>query len=558
MLPLNQALAAASAALQRGDIAAARVALASHTHPKALHLSAIVENAAGNHANALSLLEKAANSDPNDPEIANHQGLFSRAGGDSSAAEAAFRRALALKPDFLHAGAQLGSLLSEQERWDDAREHYSKLLKRIPGDPSLRHGLAMAWLNEGRADDAEREFDTLIREGVDRPPVRFMRGRARLEQGRTEEALEDLRRAHGGEPSDTTLKALAAAVYMSGDEAGFRTLIDESAGNPLLVTTAAELKRQSGDPEGAASMLDVSRRQHHLPPESWIVSATALIDANRPEAAERAARACLDEAPGNRIILGSLISALLMQGKADEALSMARNMRVEEPDGQHWIAYEATALRLLGSDEYDSLVDLDRFVRPYSLPVPDGFDSIEDFNAAFLEALDRWHTYKLRPLDQSLRDGTQTPRDLTSIDDPVIQAFVQALDEPIRQYMSDVGTGAEHPLTARNSGDYRITGCWSVRLKGGGWHVNHVHPEGWISSAYYVTVPEETRGGEGKGGWIKFGEPPFETVPPSPPQKWVQPEAGLLVLFPSFLWHGTVPISASALRVTAPFDAVPA
>jgi uncharacterized protein (TIGR02466 family) len=175
-----------------------------------------------------------------------------------------------------------------------------------------------------------------------------------------------------------------------------------------------------------------------------------------------------------------------------------------------------------------------------------------------LQALEPWHKHETHPLDQSLRDGSQTPRDLTTIDDPVIKAFYRALDAPIRQYMADVGNGDDHPLTARNTGDYRIAGAWSVKLHGGGRHVNHVHPEGWISSAYYVAVPEETASGENRAGWIKFAEPPFETMPPTPPEKWIAPTAGTLVLFPSFLWHGTEAIHDGSVRVTAPFDAVPA
>jgi hypothetical protein len=32
----------------------------------------------------------------------------------------------------------------------------------------------------------------------------------------------------------------------------------------------------------------------------------------------------------------------------------------------------------------------------------------------------------------------------------------------------------------------------------------------------------------------------------------------MLVLFPSYLWHGTVPFSAGEMRLTAAFDVLPA
>ena len=124
--------------------------------------------------------------------------------------------------------------------------------------------------------------------------------------------------------------------------------------------------------------------------------------------------------------------------------------------------------------------------------------------------------------------------------------------------MRYIGNDPSHPLTRRNTGNYRFAGSWSVKLHGGGRHVSHVHSEGWISSAYYVSVPKETFDETRRAGWIKFAEPPYETVPPSPALKWVQPKAGTLVLFPSYLWHGTTPIDEGSSRITAPFDIVPA
>jgi len=557
MHQLNQALQAGYAAFQRGDLVTARRQLSGFEHPKAVHLLALVEKAAGNQETAASLFARAVSDDPNDPEIANNQAVLAMQMGQLDMAEQAFRRALAIQPNFQQAGTGLGRLLIDAKRWEDAAAIYGPLLAASPQDPTVRYGYASVQLELGAAEAAEAMFDALVNSGNDGPAFRFMRARARLELGYIDEALDDLQISYASGPSNICLRVYAGALWMTEDQAGFEQLLASAAEQSELVVTAADLYRQSAQVEKAIEVLAAARGRFPLPADAWTVEATAWIDLNEPQAAERAARKCLAEEPQNRIVKGSLITALLMQGKADEALEFTMFMRKAEPDDQHWIACEATALRLLGSDRYEQLVDLDRFVRPYTLPVPDGFKDIESFNRAFLEVLDKWHLYKTHPLEQSLRQGSQMPRDLRTIDDPVIRAFVQALDPPIRQYMQEVGSGADHPLTARNTGNYRITGSWSVKLHGGGWHVNHVHPEGWLSSSYYVAVPEETRTGNDKAGWIKFGEPPFETDPPTPPQKWIRPEAGLLVLFPSFMWHGTVPIHDGSVRVTAPFDAVP-
>ena len=248
----------------------------------------------------------------------------------------------------------------------------------------------------------------------------------------------------------------------------------------------------------------------------------------------------------------------LMCGNGQGALNAIAGMRAAQPNNQHWIAHEATALRILEDPRYEHLIRVNEHVRPHDLPVPDGYDTIEDFNRDFIAALEEERSFSHHPIDQSLRIGVQTTQSLMQMKHPVVQAYLRALEGPIREYMDEIGTAPDHPLTRRNTGDYRITGCWSVRLKPGGYHVAHVHPEGWISSAYYASVPAETLSGEGRAGWIQFGQPPFETRLHLEPEKWVQPRAGLLVLFPSYMWHGTHPIGDGAERITAPFDAVPA
>jgi hypothetical protein len=45
-----------------------------------------------------------------------------------------------------------------------------------------------------------------------------------------------------------------------------------------------------------------------------------------------------------------------------------------------------------------------------------------------------------------------------------------------------------------------------------------------------------------KGGWIRFGQPPIPATPPLEAEHNLRPEPGRLVLIPSYMWHGTVPL----------------
>ncbi|MEO8114465.1 MAG: putative 2OG-Fe(II) oxygenase, partial [Phenylobacterium sp.] len=103
-----------------------------------------------------------------------------------------------------------------------------------------------------------------------------------------------------------------------------------------------------------------------------------------------------------------------------------------------------------------------------------------------------------------------------------------------------------------------IEGAWSVLLRPGGFHRDHFHPQGVLSSAFYVETPTSALEREDRQGWIRFGQPPVTTRPALPAEHFVKPAPGRLVLFPSYMWHGTVPFTTNERRTTIAFDAVPA
>ncbi len=78
-------------------------------------------------------------------------------------------------------------------------------------------------------------------------------------------------------------------------------------------------------------------------------------------------------------------------------------------------------------------------------------------------------------------------------------------------------------LGRRVTSKYRFSGAWSVLLRPGGHHVNHIHPLGWISSAFHVELPPAV--GDGHQGWLKFGEPELATVPKLEAEHFVKPDA---------------------------------
>jgi Putative 2OG-Fe(II) oxygenase len=129
------------------------------------------------------------------------------------------------------------------------------------------------------------------------------------------------------------------------------------------------------------------------------------------------------------------------------------------------------------------------------------------------------------------------------------------ITETVNRYIADLGADEDHPFLSRRRNGFAYSGSWSSRLRDCGFHTNHVHPMGWISSCYYVAVPDVVADISARQGWIKFGEPSFETGLDI--RRAIQPVPGRLVLFPSYMWHGTLPFRSQSARLTIAFDAVP-
>jgi hypothetical protein len=126
----------------------------------------------------------------------------------------------------------------------------------------------------------------------------------------------------------------------------------------------------------------------------------------------------------------------------------------------------------------------------------------------------------------------------------------------MRDTLAALGGGPD-PLRRRNTGRWAIKGAWSVRLRPGGFHHDHTHSHGWLSSAFYVEVPPCVNE-PGQQGWLRFGHPGIPVSPPLEAGHVIRPEPGLLVLFPSYMWHGTIPFSGDTARMTIAMDIVPA
>jgi uncharacterized protein (TIGR02466 family) len=455
------------------------------------------------------------------------------------------------------------SVLKGLKRREEALAFDRQAVARFPDSGVAWHNLAATLGDLGRGPESAEAMARGFALGLDSPLSWGVMARARLACGDLDGAeaayREALRRAHRAE---ATAAELANVLWMRrGELEPALAVLDASfhaGGNPTpLLLAKAKLLDAAGGATEAADLL--ARAARRLPNDHQILLAAcqAALEADRLAEAERLLLRADAVQPNHPDVMNQMAIVYLALGRPEVALARVRHGLTLAPENQSLWGWAATAARAVGDPLYGELYDYDAMVAVYDLETPAGWERREAFLTDLSAALDRLHVYAEHPSNQSLRHGSQTLHLLTGSDDPALQAFFRALETPIRAHMAKLGQGPD-PLRRRNTGAYRIQGAWSVRLRPGGFHKDHFHPEGWLSSAFYVETPKAAVDGDGRQGWLRLGRPPFRTEPELPPQRWIKPEPGRLALFPSYMWHGTEPFTTEERRTTIAFDVVPA
>jgi tetratricopeptide (TPR) repeat protein len=447
-------------------------------------------------------------------------------------------------------------------RQSEAVANYRRIAALAPDNPIAIHTLAMALNAANQPEEAERVVRQTLRCTRPTAPMHHTHARSLIALERFDQAELALRECVRLEPRLADAhNSLAQLIWMRTGNLIEATSVLEQAleknqYDDALLATKAALLQGAGDARAAYACLAERAARRECPPALLIRAGLAALEFAPPTAlkfAEQAMRA----QPNNPTVRKLLCAAYLGVGDAAKAMAECATLLRATPDDQYLIAMQTTALRLLNEPGYAALCDYDSMVLSTFLETPAGWPDLASFLTDLTTRLNALHNpYGHRLLYQSLREGTETTQDLSRQDDPVIQALFHAFAAPIARYREHIGQG-EDALRRRNRGASRYNGGWSVRLHRAGYHTSHVHPRGWISSACYIQLPDSMRAGHTAEGILSFGAPGMLTAPKLDAELSVRPEVGLLVLFPSYFWHGTLPFHSDQPRLTVAFDVVP-
>lgn len=133
-----------------------------------------------------------------------------------------------------------------------------------------------------------------------------------------------------------------------------------------------------------------------------------------------------------------------------------------------------------------------------------------------------------------------------------LSALIQAKVREYKNRFSDSNSQIIKQFPER----IEFSSSWYLRMKKGGYLTSHIHEEGWISGCIYLQLPDKNHAHEGSFEYGTDGDD-YPRLHDNFPCQIVDQQVGDLVLFPSSLFHRTLPFHSDQQRVCVAFDIKP-
>lgn len=434
------------------------------------------------------------------------------------------------------------------DRLQEARIYYEKALRCDAAYDRARQGLAQVALEQGD-ENAVALYDACLKTDPRNPYLRRSKAEALHQAGHLSAALSMAWQIVADAPHWTDGLELLAQLRLAAGEADYtshyREALRRCPDDPNIpaawISVLAGLDHHARAAEVAQ---DAAKRFVHLPLFGLLEAVHSGSAGDDARADALFAQLRLDTTA--RHLHEARHRIRMRQYCAAEKL-LERVIATEPWNTSAW-ALLSLMWRVRNDARHQWLHGREEFVRKVPLQIGD------DTLAEAVRQLRQLHARSALPLNQSLRGGTQTRGRLFARKEPVFAKVFKALEAAIIAYQQHLPLAdPTHPLLRHRDAKLRLAGSWSVRLTGGGdHHTAHIHPQGTLSSALYLVVPDRSQ----REGVLELGRPPADLRLDLPPERIIEPETGYLALFPSTLYHGTTPFSA-AERITVAFDVVP-
>jgi predicted Zn-dependent protease len=463
-----------------------------------------------------------------------------------SEARVALRTLVEVDPANVTAWNLLGYLEGDVGDAKAAADAFDRALKLNSSDPIATKGRARIALERSEADVLDR-YAAALAQSPGNPHLILEQTEARISQG-DEQAIDAFAQFVEGIPNWT--EGQIALARMSWEtkrdqhfDAHIRRLLQDRRERLDLWVAFIDLLVGCDLPGAAA---DAAREARAISGGEHRFALMEAVNAGRTGDLERA-EALLAALPAD--LPGRAIHDAIHQirrGDLDRARTAIDASLAESPESIESWGVAELIYRKMGDTQSRWLSGQEGLVRVFDLQIEGAL--FERLKSLLLEL----QRHGVLIAGQSVRAGTQTRWRLFDRQEPELADLKRTIEAAVAEYVAGLPPADErHPLLRHRDAPLAITGSWSVRLTGSGYHVSHVHPLGLIGSACYFIVPDAPPSTQ--EGYLELGRPPPDLKLELEPIAVHAPNPGRLILFPSYFHHGTRPFSAGE-RLSVAFD----
>ncbi|HET6604863.1 MAG TPA: putative 2OG-Fe(II) oxygenase [Xanthomonadaceae bacterium] len=517
----------------------------------------------GQLAQALDLCEQAIGAAPGDAEAWRFKAGLAAAMDRMDEAAGAFERSLALRPDDGATLLDYGSALAAIGAHEPALVRLQQAAQALPADPRAPFRAAVSAFSLGRYEHAATLFEQALQRKPDWVEAWNNLATAHTRADALAPALAAARRAQDLRPDEPAqLHTLAAVLSRTFDRAQLEeglahaqralALAPDFAGaHELAAIILRKLDRMVEARPHARRALELQPEN----PDYAVLYGDLLLDGGEAAASEPVYAAALRRSPDHPVLLRQHAIAQLLLARPAPAQAQLERALTAAPQDQRAIAHLGVALSMQGRHApARALIGLDRHVRAVPLAAPEGFADTAAFHAALAQDIRRHSQQRFEPPGLAARRAWLSG-DLLADRTAAIVGFEQRLTAAIADYIASLQPDPEDVFLRAIPRRWRMH-VWATRSDDGGRIDTHIHEESWLSGAYYVELPPGLGAGpDDPAGWIEFGRP-FASLP-APPEDWIvrmRPQVGTLLLFPSYLFHRTLPYRGEGERISISFD----
>ena len=280
--------------------------------------------------------------------------------------------------------------------------------------------------------------------------------------------------------------------------------------------------------------------------------ASSLINLKRYTEAEEECLKGLKLDNNNVNLLMNISTLYTEMGDFDKSLVELEKLKNIEPNNSTLNSLYPYICEQLGIEKkLDYLSKPIEFVSKYNL-ISDGIIDRKEINSIkkYCEKLSkRWE-----PKERTTQNGYQTDSVLFEQNNKDIMTVKETIYSYIKRYLLDFKD--KDDLFIRNYPKLNKIEGWCVFLKESGHQTSHNHPSGWLSGCLYLDIPKKLQNDQGSIEFSYHGYN-FPILNPKISKLLIKPTVGDLILFPSTLFHKTIPFSGKRDRVSIAFDIYP-